>query len=178
MARKIISLFLVLTAVFVFWFWTKPQISSLNRFVIQKKVLNKALSETRELQELRNKLLSEYNSISSAELVKLYKIIPENAEAIKLMVEITDIAKETGVIVKRFESQKESENKVGIVALPSAHKTLSLVINFSSSYKGFRSFVGDLQKSLRVINIDDISFSVGDGNVYDFRLNAEAYYKK
>ncbi|KKR80908.1 MAG: hypothetical protein UU28_C0031G0020, partial [Parcubacteria group bacterium GW2011_GWD2_40_9] len=42
----------------------------------------------------------------------------------------------------------------------------------------FYSFVKDVEQSLRLMDIKKVNFSVSDSDVYNFNIEAAAYWKK
>jgi len=178
MGRRIISLLFLVMAVAIFWGWTRSQLSMLDGLRAQKGAYDKVLAETRELQSLRDNLLAKYNSITPDNLSRLFKIVPDKAETTKLMVEITNIASEKGVIVKRFYSQEEQIEKNVSHVIVSKYNVLSLSFDFAATYEGMRSFLKSLEESLRLIDITEISFLSSDSNLYEFNIKAKAYYKR
>ena len=45
-------------------------------------------------------------------------------------------------------------------------------------YKSFISFLGNLEKNLRLIEIERITFIAGDADSYEYNITANTYWKK
>lgn len=196
MSKNFISLLLLIVAVAVFWVWSKPYFGEIDLLRVEKKAIEESLANSRELQELRDGLLQKYNLISLENSSRLSKLLPTSAEITKLMVELENIAQATGVRIKRinaigiqqpsqptskagsvsFAFQEQAENLLLAGVPPYQSAIVNMV--FSTSYEGFRAFLEELQRSLRLMNVDDISFSAAEANLYEFTIKAEIYFKK
>ncbi|HYE22796.1 MAG TPA: type 4a pilus biogenesis protein PilO [Verrucomicrobiae bacterium] len=51
-------------------------------------------------------------------------------------------------------------------------------LSFTGSYASFRAFIQQLENSLRIIDVNHINVSVGEGNNLQFQLSARVYYQK
>ena len=170
--KNIISILFFIAAIAIFVMWTMPFLTEINVLRLEKDSFDNALADSRELQGLRDNLLNDYNSIPIEDLSRLYKIVPQVPEPIKLTVQLSNIAQATGVVVNKVRVQ-ETKGSFGAVG-----QVVDLDMTFSASYESFRSFLSELENSLRLINVDYISFTSGDVNFYNFIVKAEAYFRK
>jgi hypothetical protein len=177
MSKNILSLLFFGTAVAVFVLWTQPYLDELNALKAEKGHIDTALAEARKLQELNNDLLSKFNSISSEDISRLYKMIPGEPEDIKLMIWLSGAAQRTGVIIKSLKVNEPSRSSKKLVLTPKPYKELDLDIGFSSSYESLQFFINELEKNLRLIDIVQISFTAGETNLYEFVIKAKLYFK-
>jgi len=183
MSRSIISLLFFITAIVIFFVWTKPLLDDIGVLRGEKDSFNKALENSRELQEVRDTLLGKFNSISVEDSASMSKIVPAQAESTELMVELSNIANSSGVIISKLNVQPEAETAQKPVFLESAgeknqqnYRKVNLSISFSASYEGFCVFLEEIQRSLRLIDVDKIDFFGKGGNLYDFTIHAVAYF--
>ena len=121
MFRNIISLIFVAAAVVLFLNWTQPVIVDIKNLISQENILNSTLSELKELQELRNDIMEEYNSISESDLEYLNKFLPSESNSIELVIEIDNIAKRNGLLLKNIDV-KNPEKKENISIIPISMK--------------------------------------------------------
>jgi len=166
MIRNVVTTLFLITAVAIFFVLTKPSWAEVNGLIENKAFFSEALDSSRELQNLRDSLLTKFNSISSQDLIRLAKLIPTGSQTTELMIALSNTAQVNGVILKSFKVSEAEEAK-----------KVSLDMAVSASYGGFRAFIAELQKSLRLISIDQINFSADKTSAYDFSIKATAYYK-
>ncbi|MDD5032756.1 MAG: hypothetical protein PHC85_01375 [Candidatus Pacebacteria bacterium] len=184
MGRGITIIIMLLAAVGVFLSWTKPALDQIKTLKTHKAALDSALSESRETKKIRDELLDKYNSIDPKNLERLSKMVPENADSLRLMVELSNIASASGVIIEQLQTQAESKPQAAS-NLPGenggeSRSVLQVNMFFSASYPAAKSFFDEIQRSLRFMDITGIEFSSesGETNVHKFSMTANAYFKK
>jgi Tfp pilus assembly protein PilO len=186
MTKSLITILFIIAAVVLFWFWTKPNLDAIDKLRAETTAVNKALEDATELQKLRDRLLEDYNLISQDDLLRLSKFLPRDPEVPKLTVELENISKTTGVVIKNFNATRVVENTRapltvgGVESLPVAPKAeqIFLDVAVSAAYDGFVAFLEELQKSLRLMDVHLISFSAGEKNFYEFNIKATTYWLK
>lgn len=179
MARIITSLIFLAAAFMVFFAWTRPNFAEVGKLQKKEIAFNEILGNSKQLQTVRDKILSEYNSISQDDLDKLDKIIPSKMEAIKLIVEIESIAKSHGLLLKNIDVKKgEGKNGASFGPKREDFGKVSMIMSVVGRYSSFVSFLKDLERNSSLIDIDKITFSSSDTNSYEFSIGAVTYWKK
>ncbi|MFH1979054.1 MAG: type 4a pilus biogenesis protein PilO [Patescibacteria group bacterium] len=174
MNKGVIGILFLVGAIAIFVALTSPKIDEIKELRTEKLSFDKALEDSRELQELRDSLLAKFNSIPANDLAALSKMVPENSDTTKLMVEISSVANSTGVVIRQIGFAEETASNSMIA---SRYRVLNIDITFSSSYDGLRAFMEELQKSLRLIDIEQIDFISNATGLYEFSITAKAYFK-
>lgn len=176
MARYIISFIFIATAVAVFFAWTQHLFEEIKVLRANEKALNEALAKSKELQGLRDELISKYNSINKDDIDALNKLFPSHANSIKIALEIENIATKHNLLFKNIAVQNVSSPPgYSSMAIENIN-TASFLINVSGSYKSFIAFLGDLEKSLRPMEIENLTFSSGSTDSYEYNLSGLTYY--
>lgn len=184
----------------VLFLFTNPiynDISALNGDVVS---YNSALDNSKMLENERDKLTSKYNSINPDNLIKLKKLLPDNVDNIRLILEIEQIALPYGMVLKDVKysttntktpkaTDGEAPVRGGVIAKPKDYGTFDLEFSTSGSYDNFISFTKDLESNLRIVDISSISFSSGPSNtdskskiipseIYKYDFKIKTYYLK
>ncbi len=182
MIKNFSALLFFLAAIALFWFWTRPYLDEIDGLKTNQSVLQKALEDSKELQKARDVLLEKYNSITTEDLERLSKIIPSDPQTTKILVQLENVAGREGVTVKNFNStanqsapRQPSSQTLESVPVPDIS---TLDMSIAASYESMKSFLGELQKSLRVIDIDNLNFSAAEKNFYEITIKALTYFKK
>jgi len=183
MSKTIASLLFLAAAFSLFWFWTKPFLEEVDTLVLKKEAIDKALADSRQLQGLRDSLLEQYNAVSGEDLSKISKILPRDSEISKLTVELENIARSNGVVLKTVKPERVEQAAQSTRGIVDQEKTMKPQridwdIVVSSAYGGFLGFLGEMQKSLRLIDVDNITFSAKESNFYEFTIKAKTYWIK
>jgi hypothetical protein len=185
MSRYVLPLILIIAAVGLFVAYTNPQyqgpggIKSVKAEVAQ---YDDALNKSQELKMLRDQLLSRYNTFSAEDKDKLQRVLPDNVDNIRLVIDINNIAARHALSVRNLElnSDKRSakESNAAAAALGSGNAVGSVDFGFtvSANYDTFLAFLADLEHSLRLVDVKSISFRVSDTGIYDVALSIRTYW--
>src|SRR3989344_1643428 len=178
--RSIISILLFLGGIALIFWAAKPLWEEISVLRVERGGIYNTLSELRSLQETRDNLLSTYNSISKSDLDKLNQVMPQETDTGGILVSLEKIAQDRGVRLRKveFRINQDDKNVKTIQASNSMFNTIDLSLVVSAGYDSFKSFLNALEKSSRVMDVTDMSFSVGKTDLYEFTVQANAYYSK
>ncbi len=162
----IVICLLLSLALGVFLVWPRYQ-----EFKIKKADVLKKEVELRNLKEYLSGIssLSQELEKYSTELLKIETALPSRFSLPSLMNELQKISSENGLILKSYS----------LGSLPgqeSGFKEFSLTLGISGSYSAFRNFLFILEKSSRLIEVENISFSSPEKEKpYDFNLEIKVH---
>jgi Tfp pilus assembly protein PilO len=131
------------------------------------------------IREKRQVLMDKQSQINPDSLANLVKLLPDNIDNIKLVINLNQIAKKHNLTLKNIKldtSIKTNPNKLGVDI--SKYGTVGLSFSVSSSYDNFQNFLTDLEKSLRLVEITDLSVTGNDTGIYDFSVGIKTYWLK
>ncbi len=186
MFRLVISIIIIAISIVGFSAFTVPLYEDLSKERAQAAAFSQALDNAKALENERDKLVNKYNSIKSENLDKLEKLLPDNVDNIRLILEIEKIALPHGMVLKdvKYDSVKKNDAQTQGAPIP-AGSTAAQAMNkeygqwnleFSTqgTYNNFLNFVQDLESNLRIVDVSSIVFTsnVGSGLNPSF---AEAY---
>jgi Tfp pilus assembly protein PilO len=175
---NIVSLVLIIASIGLFFGYIDPKYTDIQRLSAEKTERTKALNDAEKIVEKREKLLSVENEFSSDDLSRLSKLLPDNIDNVRLIIDIDEVAKKYSMRIRDFKTDTvKDEDIVGTDS--SIYGTLSLSFSTSGSYETFGAFLKDLESSLRIIDVTSISFeSAGNSNLYDFNVTIKTYWLK
>lgn len=148
--------------------------------------------ELDELIQNRDSLIETINTISKQDLDRINASLPEGPRSSDFLVLLENLSSAHGLILKRLDlasftqpaaasTQNPQPKPSGIIiSAPLGDKTKDFPIHFSvnGSYKAFKEFLVDVEKNLRLIDIQEISFSsTGKGDNIEFVIKAKTYYQ-
>ncbi|MBP6866348.1 MAG: hypothetical protein KBC12_02285, partial [Candidatus Pacebacteria bacterium] len=93
----IIAIIIALTGLFGF---VMPGYKELSALKTKVSAYDQALNNSRSLEEERDKLTQKFNSISASNLDKIEKLVPDNVDNIRLILEIEKLASPYGMVLK------------------------------------------------------------------------------
>jgi Tfp pilus assembly protein PilO len=162
-----------------------PHYQNVSALRAQAKDYNQVLANARTLQEERNKLVTKYNAFDPALLAKLDAMLPRNPENVKLILELDGVAQQYGMSlqnVKIEDSTNDSQNAAARPGAPAANAdvgTLKITFSISGTYTGFTSFIKTIEKSLRIVDIDKVTFTaLDDRQNYQYTVGIKTYWLK
>jgi Tfp pilus assembly protein PilO len=169
MFRLIGSIILSGIAIAGFFVFTNPlfkEISLLRDEVID---YDEALSNSKALENERDKLTNRYNSITIENLDKLQRLLPDNVDNIRLILEIEKIASPYGMVLKdvRYDTftKKDATAAANPITTPTGKDYGIWALEFSTQgiYSNFINFIKDLDANLRIVDISSIEFTSDSG---------------
>lgn len=195
MTKYILPTILVLASLASFFLVTNPMYASLRTLKIQSQAYSDALTNSKKLQSVRDQLNARYSGFDPVALDRLNKLLPDNPDNIKMIIEIENIATPYGMILKnvKFDAPKKTADENGFVtgsadeiaAASKDYGIFNLEFSTTGTYQNFQNFLKDLEKSLRIIDVSSISFSSVDSatanglsDVYKYDFKIKTYWLK
>ncbi len=111
-------------------------------------------------------------------IAKLQKLLPDNVDNIRLILEIEGVASPYGMTLKNVKydttpTDTTISNNPTTVAKNSNsdYSTWNLEFSTTGTYSNFLNFIQDLEKNLRIVDISSIDFSSNTGGAVGPNLN-------
>jgi len=196
MVKYIFPIILIGAAIAGFLLVTNPLYQDISLQKDQIESYNEALDNSKALEAERDKLTQQYNSFDTENLSKLEKLLPNNVDNIRLILEIEKIASPYGMVLKDVKynttSEDSSEQTTSTVQKKdSSNKNYGIWdLEFSTqgTYNNFISFIKEMESNLRIVDISSIEFfsnansSIGINpsaqEVYKYNLKVKTYWLK
>jgi len=179
MARTLMTILFLIMAVALFFMLTKPYLDDISNLKAEKQKYDEALADSRELKTLKDKLLSQYNTIPPEDIERLNKLLPSEADSGDLLAMIENKARGQGLLLKNVNIKEEAQTtdtSTTFGKTPSLYKTVGLSFSVTGPYASVLAFFADLEKSLRLIDMKAIGFSSGSTDNYQYEITAQTYY--
>ena len=176
-----------------FFVFISPTYNSIGTLRTQVESYNEALGNSKALENERDKLTAKYNAINPENLMRLEKLLPENIDNIRLILEIEQIALPYGMALRDVRYSTIEDKKApgpavnadmvqgGGGGLPEVsykdYGSWDLEFSTFGTYNNFINFTKDLEKNLRIVDISSIEFSSGDVGVSSVPGAASESYK-
>jgi Tfp pilus assembly protein PilO len=141
-----------------------------------------ALDKSQELRKIRDQKIAAFNTFTVEDKSRLERILPDNVDNIHLLIDINNIAARHGLSLKDVALGTPSDaatvrSAAAVGASGDAIGSVPLGFTLSASYDDFLAFLQDLEHSLRVVDVEKISFSEDDTkNVNDYTLSIRTYW--
>ena len=193
MFRFILPIIIIGVAITGFFMLTTPLYHEVSVLKSEVASYNEALDNSKALENERDRLTKKYNVISLEDLEKLKKLLPDNIDNIRLILEIEKVASPYGMVLKDVQYSSDdkdtpnSEVIQGGTAIGAAQKpfgTWNLKFSVSGTYNDFMNFTRDLENNLRIVDISAVTFSsdtdakTNPRGVYNYTFDIKTYWLK
>lgn len=172
----IISIALVGGGIFLLRSYVQPELAKVQGVRAEQVVVRDAIENAREVIRLRDELLSTYNSIDPVAIDKIRKFLPAGSALSEFFIDVNTMAGQSGVNISHISF---SENNPPPSHLPEVGNSLTVTLGVEGSYNQFLSFLGLLERNLRLIDIISINLTQNpkdDG--IGFTIILRAYYQE
>ena len=192
MTRFVMPVILIGISITIFFVFTSPLYNDVSARPAEVDSYNEALNNSKALENERDKLTAKLNAINPDNLIKLTKLLPENVDNIRLILEIEKIASPYGMVLKDVKYSTDTPetdetaaagNAVqgggGTPPPPKDYGAFDLEFSVSGPYNNFINFTKDLERNLRIVDITSIEFSseTGTGTGTQSSSSASDAYK-
>jgi len=191
MTRFILPIVLIGIALCVFFMFANPIYNDISALKIQATSYNEALDNSKALESERDILTAKDNAINPNDLAKLQKLLPDNVDNIRLILEIEQIATPYGMALTDVKygttSSSASVSAPAVAAtvqggqaansVPSGYGIFDLEFSTSGTYNNFINFTKDLESNLRIVDISSIDFSSDANTGVSPKTNLAEVYK-
>ncbi len=199
MIRFIIPIILIGIAATFFFVFTNPMYNDILTLNAEVASYDSALDNSKMLENERDKLTAKYNAINPDDLVKLKKLLPENVDNVRLILEIGQIALPYGMVLKDVKynvtnTKAATPTALGAIVQGGATKLkdygiFDLEFSTSGTYDNFINFTKNLESNLRIVDISSIVFSsdlgsivnnpkTGSPEIYKYNFKIKTYWLK
>ncbi len=213
--KIVFSLLFIACAALISIFFTAPQFmctkancqyDGIKKLATDKVSFITALKTAESLESRRGELESKYNNVTNEDRQKLEALLPNNADNIKLVLELETLAKKYGLLIEspklqnNFEAPKTEAKTSGQDLRADAHTEKSGALNYGTfsldftvrtNYENMKLLIADIEKNLRLIEPISIEVNVPNQKTldknkvklyppgtYDVKLNTVIYYLK
>ncbi|MFY9462927.1 MAG: type 4a pilus biogenesis protein PilO [Candidatus Sungiibacteriota bacterium] len=208
MSKIITALIFFLAAIVLGFFYTFPAWQKFGMLGSDVAALATASVEFDQLIANRDNLLNLINSITKDNLARLDQMFPQGAQASDFLVAIEALTTESTIALRRIDlvspssggsgaeksspqtGQPRPTTAVGSAGGASAGtqkqekaqtvgRELPFSLQIAGSYENFKKFLMNMERNLRLIDVDEISFSATGkkDESTEFTLKAKTYYQ-
>ncbi|MEK7505854.1 MAG: type 4a pilus biogenesis protein PilO [Patescibacteria group bacterium] len=173
-----------LMAIGLFFFYTNPAYQdSIKQKRAQIEQYDQVIEESKTLIGKRDSLIKQRNAIDPSELDRLIKLLPDTVDTVRLVFDIDRVASQYGLVVRKVrvgEPGKDETASKTVAFRPDTKDYGVISLNFSvtATYEAFVRFIRDLEDSLRIADITEISFKTGENQLSDYSVTLKTYWLK
>lgn len=201
--KSFTSIILIIAAIILFVFFTKPKLAELKTTQVEVEKLNVARENAKNLETRINQLIEVKNKITAQDIEKIEKMLPNNVENVKLIIDfdkmLQAMVEERGTL-RLYKSTDVTDTGVKKISIENPKITpgglietnfdstklgvVSFTFSVSLTYEDFLEFLRRIEYSTRIMDIESITFSSptdqsgGANPVYTFNVSLKTYWLK
>ena len=172
----------LLLAVAIAYAFAYPSWQEVSLLFEEKQQYGDSLAMVGQIENKKNEMLSQFNNISTEDRKDIDTILPDSMDFVKLVSQIDSVAAQYNISIDNISSKEIGSSSGNSVEEGQINqkKYESGVISFSfdSSYEKFNAFVGDLEKSLRVLDIKSLRIDPEERGTHSFDVEFEVHWLK
>lgn len=179
--RIILPIILIAAAGGLFALYTNGAYQHIKTLQTEVSAFDEALDNAKALKAERDDLLKKKRTFSTENEQKLQSALPDNVDNIRLIIDIQNIAARHNLSLKNIglgtvSDARTARNALAVGSSGEPVGSVDVGFSVSASYEGFLAFLQDLEHSLRIVDVEKISFKTGVGDKYDFGLTIRTYW--
>ena len=177
--KNIFSIILIAAGVGLFILYVDPVYEEIKTLRAEASQYNQALNQSKELQSLRDQLLSRYNTFSTSDIARLEKLLPDNVDNVRLILDIDNIASKYGMIIQNVSVNRKADDENPFLGKDDrVYGSITLDFAVSAGYENFRAFLRDIENSARLIDVVNLDFRVGSDDFSTYKFSIKTYWLK
>ena len=189
--RTIIPILLLAISVGLFFTFIDPQYQKVKSLRVDRNKYSETLDTSNKVQKKKKDLQDANGQITEEQNRRLEILLPRRVESIKFIRDVNGIATDKGIFLENIKvgSGVSSRKNTAPRSPVSRNAEASVVgkggevlyvstefsFGFKSSYEVFKSFLRDLERSLKLTDVTGIAFSTNESNLYEFSLSGKIY---
>jgi Tfp pilus assembly protein PilO len=180
---------LIIVAFGLFFFQVTGLYADVKQLRAESAEYDVAIEKARELETVRAQLAKTLESFSPTDLERLDHFLPKNLDTVRIILDVDGIADKNGV---RLNGLKVGEPVVAQKAAPKGaaatagnvgsgkvtHSAVDVTFNFTATYPKGVSFIQDLQRSLRLLDVVSLKINPSQeaSGTYNFDVKLQTYW--
>ncbi|MDB5259370.1 MAG: hypothetical protein JWO73_578 [Candidatus Taylorbacteria bacterium] len=179
MGKNILPIILIILAVGTYFTFTSGKIDEIKQVQVVSDSYQLAITNAEKLIKTRDEVLKSRSRISAEDLAKLDKMIPDNIDNVRLIIDVNGIADQHHIKLKGVRTSATSPStKTTAAGVAMKLNTVTISFSTATTYENFIAFMQDIERSLRIMDISKISLTAADNGVYSYDVDLKTYWLK
>jgi hypothetical protein len=182
MITRILPILLIIFAIGIFVGYINPVYTkSIMPLQTQVKQYKNTLLAAEDFNRKEAQLATERNAIPADAVARLLAFLPDGVDNIQLILDLNALASRTGVKLSDFniKSSEDSGSGNGPSPLESGGATtdhIEITLRATGTYDAFRTFLSSVERSLRPLDLVQITITDSATGVYTYDMTYRIYW--
>lgn len=185
MIRTITPIFSIIISLVIFFFFAKPMFAEIKLIQGETTQYETAAQKAVELNTALATLVNKKRSFSAGDIDRLDALVPPSINEVRILTDLSEIARSHNMLFGNIEVSNADDSS-GSTAAGGTVATAQTVayadfvttnIGFSliGTYDQFKAFLADIEKSLVMLEITNVTFDAGEGNLQQYAISAQVF---
>lgn len=178
--KSVLPIILILAAFGLFFFFTNARYQHIKLLQSDIRSYDVALGKSEQVLKKRGELQAKYAQFATPDLSALEKLLPNHVDNVQLILDINGIARNHNMSISKIKIDQAPAASKDAPLGPSTKSYSSILVSFrtQATYANFVSFMKDLEEGLRLVDVTDLSFKIGDKAINDYSVTIKTYWLK
>ncbi len=170
---------ILLMTVIVGYLFSYPMYNDMKVLQDEKSAREASLETINQIEEKKQQLAAQFSALSDKNKQDIDTILPDSFDFVRLTADVEAIGKKYGIVIQRVSEQEISASNgqtIGDSANQKGFHSGLIGFNFTTSYESFLSFMEELEKSLRILDIRSLNITPKQNNTYEYTVEFETYW--
>jgi len=169
MFKSIITIIFLGAIAGLLFLFVRPTYKEIKELRAKETEYQKALANSKELEKIVSDLRDTYQSFNEEDVANLRTLLPDYVNNVQLAVEIEKLALSYGMFLKNVQHKVPEDDipttgralltKEQMALQKKPYGVFELSFSTEGGYSNFVNFITSLERSLRIIDIESVSFS-------------------
>lgn len=174
MNKSLLGIGLIIISIAAFFMWINPHYGNIKTLNVELADSTAALAQANLLNTKRSALVEQENSFNPSDVTKLQKLLPDTIDSIRFVIDMQGIAARHNLVIQDISIGDNARTSSAVASVGPAGKQYGetqLGFSVTTTYDNLQAFLGDLEKSLRVMEVKSLSFAVDSKNPTIYKIN-------
>ncbi len=185
MIRTITPIFSIIIAFVVFFFFTKPMLAEMKITQGKTAEFADAASKAEQLNTELSSMLNKKRAFEMKDIERLEVLVPQKIDEVRVLTDLNEMARVRNMLFGNVNVVNGDEEVVSSDVTEASVVTQNITydairstdITFSliGTYDQFKSFLADVEQSLVMLEIMEMKFVVGEGDLQQYELTVRLF---
>lgn len=183
MFKTLTPILSIVIAVALFFFFTKPMFAEIGAIQDETDEYRQAVEKATLFNETLQDLVNRRNALTAHQMERLEALVPDSIDQVKALVDIEAIIRSHGMLFGNIDVEDTvvaddvaPVERVGVRNISEDDFVTShITFEFIGTYEQFRAALADIEKSLVMLEIIEISFEATGVELQQYSVTARLH---
>jgi hypothetical protein len=153
----------------------------LQSLIDQKQGYANTLATIGSIETKKNELATKFGNITETEKKDIETFLPNSLNLVRFISQIDAVAANSGISIGNISSKDTTlaaGEPVEGVTPQGTYNTALIGFSFLASYEAFNAFMNELEKSMRILDINSVKLTSKDKGIYAYDVEFKTYWLK